>query len=231
MIQNRFVSIIIPAYNEEDSISNVLKDIPDFVDEIILVDNASTDNTSLIAAQNGAKVIREEKRGYGKACLSGIANLEKKDIIVFLDADYSDYPDELPIIIDPILNDSVDIVIGSRTRGKMEEGAMPLVARFGNWLAPSLIKIFWNVSFSDLGPFRAITFNALNKIKMKDEDFGWTVEMQIKAAKLKLPYAEVPVSYRKRIGRSKISGTVLGSIKAGTKILYLIFKNLFKKDI
>lgn len=231
MKNNRYISVIIPALNEEESIGKVISEIPKFVDEIIVVDNGSTDNTPKAVIENGAKLITENKKGYGKACLSGIKNLKNKDIIVFLDGDYSDYPSEMSLIIEDIIQEKSKFVIGSRITGKLQKGAMPPVAQFGNWLAPFLINLFWGLKFTDLGPFRAITYSALSKMDMIDQNFGWTVEMQIKAAKLKIPCTEVSVSYRKRIGTSKVSGTIIGSVKAGYKILYLIFLNLFKKGI
>ncbi|MBT8233640.1 MAG: glycosyltransferase family 2 protein [Saprospiraceae bacterium] len=221
--------VIIPAYNEEESISKVILDIPkSIVRHIIVCNNNSSDNTKIVAEQCGAVVVDEPKKGYGGACLKGmdyIKSLEvKPDIIVFLDGDYSDHPEEMPKLLNPIINDNMDMVIGSRALGNLEKGAMQPQQVFGNWLATCLIKMIYQYTFTDLGPFRAIKYPVLMEIDMQDKDFGWTVEMQVKAAKLKLKCTEVPVSYRKRIGVSKVSGTVKGTILAGHKILWTIFK-------
>lgn len=220
------IAVIIPAFNEEDSIQLVLNDIPDIVEEVIVVDNNSTDATAERARACGATVLREERPGYGSACLRGLSHALPKgfDIIVFLDGDYSDHPDEMPLLLKPILEEGCDMVIGSRATGVREPGAMLPQALFGNWLSTRLIRLIWGYRFTDLGPFRAITADALRKIDMRDTNFGWTVEMQIKAARHKLKTAEVPVSYRRRIGVSKISGTLSGTVKAGWKILYTIAK-------
>ena len=220
------IFVIIPVLNEERSIGKVIADIPAIVSAIIVVDNGSTDNTANVARAAGAIVLSEPRRGYGYACLKGIeyVNSKRADIIVFLDGDYSDYPQELTCLVDPILNNAADLVIGSRSLGEHERGALLPQARFGNWLATTLIRLRWRVRFTDLGPFRAITATALNQLKMCDGTYGWTVEMQIKAAQQHLRCVEVPVKYRKRIGTSKVSGTVMGSVKAGVKILWLIFK-------
>jgi glycosyltransferase involved in cell wall biosynthesis len=225
------IDVIIPAYNEEKSIVRVINDIPkDIVRDIIVCDNNSTDRTAEVSASNGATVVMAKKKGYGSACLAGIRYIEEKDVkpetIVFLDGDYSDHPEEMVSVIAPILNDNYDMVIGSRALGHLERGSMQPQQIFGNWLATSLIKLFYNYKFTDLGPFRAIKYDALKLINMQDEDFGWTVEMQVKAAKLKLKCIEVPVNYRKRIGQSKVSGTIKGTILAGHKILWTIFKLL-----
>ena len=230
-ISNRNIYVIIPAYNEEKSIAKVINDIPkDIVAEIIVGNNNSKDNTALEAKNAGATVVHAPDSGYGNACLKGIEYLKNKanadDIIVFIDGDYSDYPEEIVNIIAPIKNDSADLVIGSRATGIKEKGAMTLPQEFGNWLATHLIKLFYGVTFTDLGPFRAITWGNLQKINMQDKTYGWTVEMQIKAAKLSLRCTEVPVTYRKRIGVSKVSGTFKGVILAGYKIMWMIFKNL-----
>ena len=223
------IDVIIPAFNEEKSISLVLDDIPkNLVNEVIVVNNASTDNTMDTARKGGATVLTEKRQGYGYACLKGIDYLKKRsqppDIVVFIDADYSDYPEEMPKVVRPIIADDYDMVIGSRARGEREPGSMMPQQIFGNWLATWLIKIIYNVTFTDLGPFRAIKFDKLLAINMQDQTFGWTVEMQVKAIKNRLRYTEVPVSYRKRVGVSKIAGTVSGSIKAGYKIIYTILK-------
>jgi rSAM/selenodomain-associated transferase 2/rSAM/selenodomain-associated transferase 1 len=217
------ISVIIPALNEEESIGRVLSAIPDWVDEVVVVDNGSTDSTPFVARRSGAKVIFEPRRGYGSACLTGIGALEETDIVVFLDGDFSDRPEEMPRLVDPIAAREADMVIGSRMLGNREPGALTPQAIFGNRLACTLIRLFWNVEHTDLGPFRAIDYNALERLRMRDPDYGWTVEMQIRAAAEGLRVIEVPVSYGKRIGRSKVSGTFRGVLGAGTKILSTIF--------
>lgn len=224
MKQNARISVLIPALNEERSIGQVLAAIPGWVDETVVVDNGSTDQTAAVARDSGARVVTEPRRGYGQACLTGIAALDAPDIVVFLDADFSDHPDEMASLVDPILSRTAELVIGSRVRGSREPGALTPQAHFGNVLACFLIRLFWGVRFSDLGPFRAIRFSALQQLQMQDTNFGWTVEMQIKAAIAGIPATEVPVCYRRRIGKSKISGTIRGVILAGTKILYTIFR-------
>jgi glycosyltransferase involved in cell wall biosynthesis len=223
------IDVIIPCYNEEKSIGSVLKDIPkDCVRNIIVCNNASKDNTKQVALENGAIVIDQPLKGYGNACLKGmeyIAKLEQKpEIVVFLDGDYSDHPEEMPKIVQPIIENITDIVIGSRVLGNLEPGSMMPQQVFGNKLATFLIRLIYGYHFSDLGPFRAIRYSTLLALKMEDKNFGWTVELQIKAAKNKLRIMDIPVSYRKRIGISKVSGTVKGSIMAGYKIIYTIFK-------
>ncbi len=220
--------IIIPAYNEENSIAHVLADIPkNLVDELIVVNNSSNDDTANVAKQNGATVLNEPIRGYGNACLKGIQYLTEKEIkptlVIFLDADYSDHPEETKILVDKI-NEGFDFVVGSRIKTKREKGSMTPQQIFGNWLAVKLIKLFHKHRYYDLGPFRAIRYDKLIGLNMQDKTYGWTVEMQIKALKNKLMIAEVPVTYRKRIGKSKISGTIKGSVSAGYKIIKTIFK-------
>ncbi|MBU3010881.1 glycosyltransferase family 2 protein [Polaribacter vadi] len=226
------IKVIIPAYNEQDSIGSVIKDIPKIVDEIIVVNNNSTDNTILNAEKAGATVLTETKKGYGYACLKGMDYISKQkikpEIIVFLDGDYSDYPEQLTEIIAPIINDDVDFVVGARVKKLREEGAMTPQQVFGNWLATFLMKLFFSAKFSDLGPFRAIKYNKLLALNMIDKTYGWTVEMQLKVLKQRLSYVEIPVKYRNRIGVSKVSGTVKGTIFAGIKILSWIFKYSFK---
>jgi glycosyltransferase involved in cell wall biosynthesis len=228
------IKVIIPAYNEEDSIANVVNDIPKIVEEVIVVSNNSTDKTEENAAKAGATVLKESRRGYGYACLKGmeyIASFDSTklpDIIVFLDGDYSDYPEQLTEIIAPIIEDDLDFVIGARVKELRESGSMTPQQVFGNWLATFLMKLFFGAEFTDLGPFRAIKYNKLLDLKMEDKTYGWTVEMQLKALKQKLTYTEIPVKYRNRIGVSKVSGTVKGSILAGVKILGWIFKYSFK---
>ncbi len=224
--------VIIPALNEERSIGRVIGDIPqDLVTEIVVVNNGSTDSTARVASSSGATVIDEERRGYGQACLAGIDYIKNSsyipDIIVFLDADYSDYPQEIKELISPITEGGYDLVIGSRTIGERQKGALLPQALVGNYVATRLIKLFYRVDFTDLGPFRAIRYDKLLSLDMRDKTFGWTVEMQVKAAKNGLRCTEVPVSYRKRIGTSKITGTVAGSVMAGVKIIWMIFRQLF----
>ncbi|TVZ08784.1 glycosyl transferase family 2 [Cellulophaga sp. RHA_52] len=226
------INVIIPAYNEANSIGKVIKDIPSIVSEIIVVNNNSTDNTVGNAEKAGATVLTENRKGYGYACLKGMDYISKKsnkpDIIVFLDGDYSDYPEELTKIVAPIMQNKVDFVVGARTKKGREKGSMTPQQVFGNWLATVLMKIFFNAKFTDLGPFRAIKYKTLLNLDMQDKTYGWTVEMQLKILKKKLKYLEVPVRYKKRIGVSKVSGTVKGTIFAGVKILGWIFKYSFK---
>jgi glycosyltransferase involved in cell wall biosynthesis len=221
------ISVIIPAYNEENSIGRVLNDLPkEKLKEIIVVNNASTDNTAEVARINGATVVEERRRGYGAACLRGISVVSDSDIVVFVDGDYSDYPEELDQLIKPITENRADFVLGSRMIYPESREALLPQARYGNKLATFLIYIFFGYRFTDLGPFRAIRFDSLKQINMVDTDFGWTVEMQIKAIKNNLRIEEIPVHYRKRIGISKITGTISGTFKAGVKIMYTIFKYL-----
>jgi len=228
------IKVIIPAFNEQDAIANVVNEIPKIVDEIIVVSNNSTDNTELNAKNAGATVLKEHRKGYGFACLKGmeyIANLalEKQPyIIVFLDGDYSDYPAQLIEIIDPIIKDDIDFVIGSRVKRLRETGAMTPQQVFGNWLATFLMTLLFKAKFTDLGPFRAIKYQKLLALKMVDKTYGWTIEMQLKVLKQKLSYVEIPVKYKNRIGVSKVSGTIKGTIFAGVKILGWIFKYSFK---
>jgi glycosyltransferase involved in cell wall biosynthesis len=221
------ISVIIPAYNEEESLPHVLNDLPqDRLHQVIVVDNRSTDRTSEVARANGATVIYEKRQGYGQACLTGMAALDAPDIVVFLDGDYSDYPEEIDLLVEPILKDEADFIVGSRMILKESQKALLPQARYGNQLAVFLIRLFFGHKFTDLGPFRAIRYESLQAIGMRDRDFGWTVEMQIKAVKKGLRIREIPVRYRMRIGVSKITGTVSGTFKAGTKIIYTIFKYL-----
>jgi glycosyltransferase involved in cell wall biosynthesis len=224
------IAVIIPVHNEALSIKKVLNDIPSYVKEVIVVDNCSTDTTAEIAKAEDATVLRENIKGYGAACLKGIDYLKNNNfnIVAFLDGDYSDYPQELDLLVDPIINDGFDFVLGSRILGNREEGALPLQSRIGSLIAGLLIKVFWKTKYTDLGPFRAIKFDKLLNLNMKDKWFGWTVEMQIKAAKKKYKIMEVPVSYRKRIGKSKVTGTIKGSVMASIIILKTIFVQLFK---
>ena len=226
------VNVIIPALNESAAISKVIGDIPDFVQEIIVVDNGSTDTTAEMAKNAGATVLLESKKGYGHACLKALDYLknsdQKTDIVVFLDGDYSDYPEQMSDIITPITDNNMDFVLGSRKKNLSEKGAMQPQQRFGNWLATRLMTLFFNSKFTDLGPFRAIKYEVLNSLDMKDQTYGWTVEMQLKILKQNFTYCEIPAKYRNRIGVSKVSGTLKGTIFAGVKILIWIFKYSFK---
>lgn len=216
------IAVVIPTLNEEQAIASVLRDIPGWVDTVIVADNGSNDDTQTIARVHGAVVVVEPERGYGAACHKGIAALDTPDIIVFLDGDYSDHPQDMHLLVDPITNGLADLVIGSRIEASRNTGALTLHQRFGNWLACRLIRQLFGVSYTDLGPFRAIRAEALTNLNMQDRAYGWTVEMQIRAARQGLLIQEVPVRYRPRIGVSKISGTIRGSIRAGTTILRII---------
>lgn len=224
--QGLHVDVLIPALNEQESIGSVLDAIPTgWVRRVIVVDNGSDDDTASIAEAKGAVVVREPRRGYGQACLSGLAHMRQDppDVVIFLDADFSDHPEELIRHLSAIHHGGAQLVIGSRTIGMRQPGALLPQALFGNKLASLLIEALYGYRFTDLGPFRAITWSALTRIGMEDTNFGWTVEMQIKAAHYGLSAVEVPVSYRQRVGVSKITGTLEGTVKAGYKILYTIF--------
>lgn len=225
------IKVIIPAFNEENGVGQVIQEIPkELVHEVIVVNNASTDETERVAAEAGATVLREPVPGYGRACLKGIEYLKKSnpppDIVVFLDADHSDFPEEMRELIKPIIEQNADLVIGSRALGSKQKGSMTPQQIFGNWLATRLLKLFYKVKFTDLGPFRAVKFTSLLALDMQDKTYGWTVEMQLKAARKKMVCVEVPVGYRLRIGFSKISGTLKGTILAGYKIITTIFRYL-----
>ncbi|MGI4740207.1 MAG: glycosyltransferase family 2 protein [Janthinobacterium lividum] len=225
------IGVLIPAHNEEKSIALVLAEIPaGLVQEVVVVDNASTDHTAAAARAAGATVVAEPRPGYGQACLAGLAYYaaqpahQTPEIIVFLDGDHSDFPEEMPALLAPLLSGAAELVIGSRALGQRERGALLPQQRFGNWLAAWLLRLRYGGTHTDLGPFRAIRADALARLGMADTNYGWTVEMQVKAARLRLRVAEVPVRYRRRIGTSKISGTVRGTLGAGYKILWTIFK-------
>jgi len=225
------VKVIIPVFNESGSIGFVLKDIPSsLVDEVIVVNNGSTDDTAEIAGKAGATVLYEPEKGYGAACLKGLeyirsqGNEKQPDVVVFLDGDYSDYPEQMSLLLDNMVERDLDMVIGSRSTGQREKGSMMAQQIFGNWLAASLMRWFFGAKFTDLGPFRAIRWESLEKLGMRDRNYGWTVEMQIKVVKQGMKYGEVPVDYRQRIGKSKITGTVKGTIMAGYKIIGTILK-------
>ena len=221
------VKVVIPALNEENALAQVLRDVPDAVDEVIVVDNGSKDQTPHIAQQQGATLLKEPTPGYGRACLKAMGYLSTQqplpEVVVFLDADYADHPEELTQLLAPIRLGEADMVLGSRMLGQRERGAMNLAQRYGNGLACFLLKHLYGAHFTDLGPFRAIRYDALLSLNMRDKTYGWTVEMQLKATKKRLRCVEIPVRYRKRLGKSKISGTLMGVIKAGYKILHTLF--------
>lgn len=229
MRSDRRIAVVIPARNEAAAIGKVISDIPDWADEIVVADNGSTDATASVARAAGATVIHESEPGYGAACLAAIAALGPSDIIVFLDGDYSDHPEEMARLVDPIAEGKADMVIGSRVLGNRQAGALTPQQRFGNWLATALIRLIWGTRYTDLGPFRAIDSAKLQALAMADRNFGWTVEMQIRAIEEGLRVTEVPVSYRRRIGTSKVSGTVRGTVLAGTKILYIIARQALRR--
>ncbi len=224
--------VIIPAFNEENAVGKVVKEIPkNLVDEVIVVNNNSTDKTSEAAEKEGATVLFEATKGYGNACLKGMEYIaqhrkDDTDIVVFIDADYSDYPEQMIDLVKPIQEQQAEIVIGSRALGQRDSGSMTVPQVFGNWLATTMIRVLFGAKFTDLGPFRAIRYSSLLALDMQDKTYGWTVEMQVKAVKQKMAFAEVPVDYRNRIGFSKISGTVKGTILAGYKIITTIFRYL-----
>ena len=225
------ISIIIPALNEEASIGLVIRDIPTAPGtEIIVVDNGSTDATAEIARQAGARIVAERHRGYGAACLTGIAAAADPHFIVFLDGDYSDYPEDVPLLMEPLLAGTADLVIGSRMAGADARRVLPPQSYWGNRLATFLLQVLYGFHFTDLGPFRAIRAESLKRLAMADRNFGWTIEMQIKAVQRGLRIREIPVRYRQRIGKSKISGTISGSIRAGWKILYTIVRSYLNRS-
>lgn len=216
------VGCIIPALNEEQAIANVVASVPAWVDAVIVADNGSTDATAAVARTAGAVVVDAPQRGYGAACLAGLAALPAVDIVVFVDGDFSDHPEDMHILVDPIVAGRAELVIGSRTLGKAEAGSLTPQQRFGNRLATSLVRLIWRTQYSDLGPFRAIRADVLRRLSVADPTFGWTIEMQIKAARAGIAIMERPARYRRRIGQSKISGTLMGTVRAGQKILAII---------
>jgi glycosyltransferase involved in cell wall biosynthesis len=225
--------VVIPVLNEEASIGKVLADIPRAgILEVIVVDNGSDDRTAEVAARAGATVLAEPRRGYGRACMTGIARAVERraEIVAFLDGDYSDYPEDLVEVLRPVREGECELVIGSRVLGERQPGAMLPQGLFGNWLATRLIRLFWGVRFTDLGPMRAIRTEALKRLAMREPAYGWTVEMQIKAARAGLRSREVPVRYRRRIGQSKVTGTLSGTVKAGTRILFVIVRSFFSRS-
>jgi glycosyltransferase involved in cell wall biosynthesis len=232
MRHSQVIGVVIPALNEADAIGRVIGDIPAWVDRIVVADNGSRDGTGDVARRAGAIVVRETEPGYGAACLAGIAALETDaggvDVVVFLDGDYSDHPEDMADLVDPILTGQHDFVVGSRAIGPREAGSLTAQQLFGNWLATTLIRQIWGARYTDLGPFRAIRATSLQTLAMADRNYGWTVEMQIKAAEHGLRAHEVPVRYRCRIGVSKVSGTIKGSVMAGYKILSIIGRHAWR---
>jgi glycosyltransferase involved in cell wall biosynthesis len=224
------VSVIIPTHNEAQAIGRVVADLPsDLVTEIIVVDSNSNDGTPEIAARTGARVIQEPRRGYGRACLTGLATANSPDVVVFLDGDYSDRPSELPILLAPIMAGHADITIGSRLHERRSAGALPWHQVFGNRVAASLIRLLYPVAVSDLGPFRAGRTEVLRALALEETTYGWAVEMILKGALAGFRIVEVPVSYYPRIGKSKISGTLKGTLGAGWFILSLIVRYYFRQ--
>jgi glycosyltransferase involved in cell wall biosynthesis len=226
------IAVVIPAWNEEGSIGRVIDALPkDYVGRVIVADNNSTDYTATVAAKFGATVVPATRQGYGSACLVALAHLaelpvnQRPEIVVFVDADFSDHPEQLPLLVDPIIDGQADFVLGSRMLKTQPAGALLPQAIFGNKLACFLMRLFFNKTYTDLGPFRAISWEALEQLGMSDPDFGWTVEMQIKAARHRLRTMEVAVDYRPRIGYSKITGTISGTVRAGYKILLTLFRH------
>ena len=229
MLNNKKIAVIIPVLNEESTLSLVLNDIPrELVDEVVVVDNGSNDRTVDIAEKGGATVLHETKKGYGYPCLTGIEYLKKNktDIVVFVDGNYSDHPDEIDKLVEPIVRNDYDLVLGSRTLGHAEEGALRIPVRFGNWFATVLIRLFYNFKFTDVGPFRAIKFDKLLDLDMND-NLGWTIEMQVKAVRKKYNIIEVPVSYRAGTGKSKLTGNLRGIGVVGYRIIRAIVKNMY----
>ncbi len=225
MRANPRIDVVIPALDEERALPLVLRDLPrSLLRRIVVADNGSTDQTACVARRHGAEVVHEAERGYGAACLKALAHIaaDPPDIVVFVDGDYSDHPSELTLLIEPIVEGDADLVIGSRARGRRERGALSPQQKIGNVIACSALRIFYGVAYSDLGPFRAVRWETLRELGMVDRNYGWTVEMQIKAARRGVAYREVPVSYRRRVGESKVSGTLRGSVGAGIKILWLL---------
>jgi len=230
MRYNKHITVIIPARNEQAAIGAVVDSIPSWVDDIVVADNGSTDNTAEIARESGAHVVTVQERGYGSACLGAMATVQDTDIVVFMDGDGSDNTQEMQHLTDPLIHGGVDVVIGSRVLGEVESGAMTRAQRWGNALACTLIRWRYGVIYTDLGPFRAIGWQTLKELQMCDPDYGWTVELQLRAIASNLHVREVPVSYRRRIGVSKISGTVRGVIGAGSKIIWLIARSAVSAD-
>ena len=223
------ISVVIPALNEEHSIGAVIDEIPGWVTEIIVCDNGSTDRTVDVAIAQGARVVHAARRGYGSACLAGIGAAYRPDVVVFVDGDLSDYPAQMDQLVRPIVENRTDFVSGSRILGRRQRGSLTPQQRLGGALACILMQAIWHVHYTDLGPFRAIGTRSLALLKMDDPDFGWTIQMQIRSAQAGLRYLEIPVDYRRRIGKSKISGTLRGVFAAGVKILYTIWHERWRE--
>jgi glycosyltransferase involved in cell wall biosynthesis len=223
------IAVVVPALNEVSAIGRVVADMPDWVDRRIVADNGSSDGTGAIAEAAGAIVVHEPERGYGAACLAGIRAAGSVDIVVFMDGDHSDFGEDMHLLVDPIVTGARDFVLASRVLGEREAGSLTPQQIFGNWLATTLIRLIWGVRYTDLGPYRAIRRDALERLAMADRNYGWTVEMQIKAAEQGLAVDEVPARYRMRIGQSKVSGTVKGTILAGAKILTIIARHAVRR--
>ncbi len=230
MFDNHKIGVVIPALDEERAIGKVVGDVPVWVDRVVVCDNGSRDRTAEVASAGGAIVVDQPERGYGAACLAGIATLPDFDILVFMDGDYSNYGEDMGDLVRPIASGEADFVLASRTLGAREKGSLTPQQRFGNWLATTLIRILWGRRYTDLGPYRAIRRTSLEQLAMQDRTYGWTVEMQIKAAEQALRVLEVPGRYRKRIGQSKVSGTVKGTIMAGYKILSIIARHAVRRS-
>jgi len=225
------VSVIIPTHNEAEAIGRVLADLPaDMVTEVLVVDSNSTDGTAEIAEAMGARVLREPRRGYGRACLTGLANVDSPDVVVFLDGDYSDRPDELPLLLAPIAEGKADITLGSRLAKQNVPGGLQWHSAFGNWLAAAMIRVLYGQSISDLGPFRAARFDVLRQLSLEEDTYGWAVEMILKGSLGGFRIVEVPVSYYPRIGKSKISGTLRGTVGAAWFIISRIVSYYFRRQ-
>jgi glycosyltransferase involved in cell wall biosynthesis len=229
MREGKRVAVIVPALNEAAAIGRVIADMPAWVDRRIVADNGSTDATAAVARAAGAQVVHEAERGYGAACIKGIEAASDADIIVFMDGDYADYGEDMHLLVDPIAADRQSFVLASRVLGQREQGSLTPQQVFGNWLATTLIRLIWGARYTDLGPYRAIRRDALERLGMSDRNYGWTVEMQIKAAEQGLAFEEVPARYRARIGQSKVSGTVKGTVLAGAKILSVIGRQALRR--
>ncbi len=230
MRRGKRIGVVIPALNEEAAIGRVVDAVPGWVDEVVVVNNASTDATAAVARAHGARVVDENRRGYGVACRAGIGALGVSEVIVFLDGDFSDRPEQMARLVDPIVEDEADFVLGNRVCEERDGHSMTRFQRMGNRLACALINGLWRARYSDLGPFRAIRRSALQSLELRDRNFGWTVEMQIKAVRRGLRIQEVSTSYRHRIGHSKISGTFSGAVGAGAKILFVILRSRLQRS-
>ena len=230
MRRGKRIGVVIPALDEEAAIGRVVDAVPGWVDEVVVVNNASTDATATVARAHGARVVDEKRRGYGVAWRAGIDALDDSEVVVFLDGDFSDRPEQMARLVDPIVEDRADFVLGNRVCEERDGHSMTRFQRMGNRLACGLINGLWRARYSDLGPFRAIRRSALQSLELRDRNFGWTVEMQIKAVRRGLRIQEVSTSYRHRIGHSKISGTFSGAVGAGAKILFVILRSRLQRS-